>query len=123
MNAPVMVRKPRLERFWNIGLPGGTGSRSFESISARWLDPTDRIRFATSPLYAVGVQPRSQAQCQHQVQLHAAFVRVMTPTLVPRWYVRPSAVVGKFALLKSDLFASRAALAHSLLDKGHETVQ
>ena len=47
---PVMVRKPRLLSSMKRSLPGAGGDRYSASISARFSDPTDRMRLQTSPL-------------------------------------------------------------------------
>ena len=64
---PVMVRKPRPDRCWNSGAPGWQPLSWSAMVSARSMEPTDRMRLATSPCCSM--------RCMMVQQQQAPYVR------------------------------------------------
>lgn len=93
---PVIVRKPRPLCSMKSDRPGAGGSRYSASRRARASDPTDRMRFATSPfcrMEEMRAQARQRGEASNQFRwmvdtpgIPQRLVGVGTAlTFVPRW--------------------------------------
>lgn len=92
INAPVMVKKPRLDMRWKSGRPGAGGSSSVLSSCARPTDPTLRIRGATSPsctFHNLTLPSGYGEEISLMARLHASHLgsQMICPPLHVRWEI------------------------------------